>query len=394
MLANRKNMIRRIINVLVNKSSHTSKLPSIIEGRSTNRFKTIIHVSAFNYGNAGDTLLPITLRDIWRVKHHDIKWLSQPVKPVVDVKLVNKINKTKGLVVGGGGLFLKDTNPNQQSGWQWPCSIELLDKIKVPVVLFAVGYNRFRNQEDFAPVFTQSIRAFAEKAVYLGIRNHGSIKQLKKYLPEELHHKLVFQPCMTTIISKLYPNIADYNSKEEFVALNAAFDRPHLRFGEKIGEVLSSIARVTKELSKSCSIKFYSHMKSDQAILPFLDAHNIKYELVDLQKVHPRQIVEQYARPKLVLGMRGHAQMIPFGCKTPVISIVSHNKMQYFLDDIKRPEWGADVLSDSFEADLLHRSLAILKKKDEIIKYIGQQQEEFYRISLKNVETALNAMFK
>lgn len=388
-------MVKKLLKHLKTKVlSKQEAMPQILPIKRKFSAFAISHVSAFNYGNAGDTLLPITLRDVWSVKNTNIKWLSQPVKPVVDNNLVKRINKTKGLVVGGGGLFLKDTNPNTQSGWQWPCSVEMLNKIRVPVVLFAVGYNRFRNQEEFEPVFTESIRAFAQKAVYLGIRNHGSINQLKKYLPENLHHKLVFQPCMTTIISNLYPNLADYNSKEEFVALNAAFDRPHLRFGDRIGEVLSSIARVTKELAKTYPIKFYSHMKTDQAILPFLDAHKIKYELVDLQKVHPRQIVEQYARPKLVIGMRGHAQMIPFGCKTPVISIVSHNKMQYFLDDIQKPEWGADVLSDSFEADLFDRSMAILDSNYDAVKYIGQKQEDFYEISLRNVEVALNAMFR
>jgi polysaccharide pyruvyl transferase WcaK-like protein len=377
--------------------SKTRTMPQILPNKRYLGGSAITHVSAFSYGNAGDILLPIALRDTWgapSLSPNNIKWVDQPIKPMVDNKLLNKINKTKGLVIGGGGLFLKDTNPNLLSGWQWPCSVDMLNKINVPVVLFAVGYNRFRNQVEFDPVFTESIRGFAKKAIYLGIRNHGSINQLKKYLPEDLHHKLVFQPCMTTIISKLYPTIADYNSKEEFIALNAAFDRPNLRFGVKIGEVLSSIARVTKELAKTYPIKFYSHMKTDQAILPFLDAHNIKYELVDLQEVHPRQIVEQYARPKLVIGMRGHAQMIPFGCKTPMISIISHNKMQYFLDDIKQPEWGADVLSDSFEADLLHRSFAILNNNIEAIKLIGQKQEEFYQISLQNVRIALNEMFK
>jgi hypothetical protein len=38
--------------------------------------------------------------------------------------------------------------------------------------------------------------------------------------------------------------------------------------------------------------------------------------------------------------MRGHAGMIPFGCGTPIISLVSHPKMAYFLADIERPEWG------------------------------------------------------
>src|SRR5690606_6593805 len=171
----------------------------------------------------------------------------------------------KGVVIGGGGLFLKDTNKNTVSGWQWPCSIEMLEKIKVPVVLYAVGYNRFRGQEEFEPYFRDNIVAFAEKAEYIGLRNYGSINAIKNYLPETLHSKLRYQPCMTTFLSQLYPELCEYDNKQDFIAVNAAFDRSHLRFGENIGDILGKTAKVLKEFSNKIPIKFYTHMQTDEA---------------------------------------------------------------------------------------------------------------------------------
>jgi polysaccharide pyruvyl transferase WcaK-like protein len=368
------------------------ELPQIIFRTSSSDAKKIVHVSAFSYGNAGDILLPIVLRDLWHSILPDIHWITQPVYPVVDESILSTINVSQGVVIGGGGLFLKDTNPNTVSGWQWPCSVEMLDKIRVPVVLFAVGYNRFRGQDDFAQVFAENIRAFAEKSVYIGLRNHGSLNSLKTYIPENLHHKLVFQPCMTTFLNQLYPDVADYKAKEDFFVLNSAFDRAHLRFGQNIGQILGDIAFVCKEISKHLPLKFYSHMQSDQAILPFLQAYGIKYELVDLQAVHPRQIVIEYARPKLVLGMRGHAQMIPFGCNTPILSIISHNKMQWFLDDIEQPLWGADVLSDDFRQELLARAISILDNFESTMEFISKKNKHLYNISLYNTKIALDPM--
>jgi polysaccharide pyruvyl transferase WcaK-like protein len=380
-----------IVQGFSEKQQNDKLLPTIYP-RDTNLETSIIHVSAFSYGNAGDTLLPVALRDLWHEHQPEINWISQAVYPIVDEAMVEKINQAKGIVIGGGGLFLKDTNPNQISGWQWPCSTEMLKKIEVPIVMFAVGYNRFRGQDDFDPVFKENITAFAEKSVYLGLRNHGSIESLKQYLTQNLHQKLVYQPCPTTFLKRLYPNLANYNEKEDFFVLNCAFDRPHLRFGKNVGKILSDISLVCKEVSKYLPLKFYSHMQSDQAIVPFLQSYQVEYEVVDLQNAHPRRIIEEYTKPKLVLGMRGHAQLIPFGCNTPIVSIVSHNKMQWFLEDIGQPEWGTDVLSPSFKSELLQKSLSALNNYQSRMTYIDEKIDQLYTLSLHNSAIAVHSM--
>ncbi|QJP33001.1 polysaccharide pyruvyl transferase family protein [Nonlabens sp. Ci31] len=370
-------------------SKKPEELQQIISYSKNETPLTLVHVSAFNYGNAGDVLLPIVLQDTWQHEFGKIDWINQKVYSEVDIELVNRINESNGVVIGGGGLFLRDTNPNEISGWQWPCSIEMLNQIKVPVILYAVGYNRFRGQEEFEPFFTENICAFAEKATYIGLRNYGSINAIENYLPERLHNKLRFQPCMTTFIAQLYPNEFNYDDKQNFIAFNAAFDRSHLRFGEKIGDILSKTAQVLKELSIIIPIKFYSHLPSDDAIIPFLQSYEVPFELVNLHQKHPKEIIEAYVRPKLVIGMRGHAQMIPFGCKTPILSIVSHDKLQWFLDDIGKPEWAVDVLSTWYKDELKSKALDVLSKTMEIKTFINEKQKELYQISIKNVSDSI-----
>ena len=387
-----KKLIKRLLKKGVKSFQGEQVLPQILNRSKNKEAPTLYHVSAFNYGNAGDVLLPIVLQDSWQYLAGTINWKNQQVYPIVDLDLVNKINSSKGLVIGGGGLFLRDTNANIISGWQWPCSLEMLHKIKVPIVFYAVGYNRFRGQEEFEPFFKENICVFAEKAVYIGLRNTGSIEAIKKYIPEKLHSKLRFQPCMTTFIAQLYPTYFNFDTKENFIAVNTAFDRSHLRFGENIGNTLSDTAKVLKELSAIIPIKFYSHMLTDEAIIPFLQSYGVSYELVRLNDSHPRTIIEAYAKPKLVIGMRGHAQMIPFGCKTPILSVISHNKMQWFLEDIGKPEWGVDVLSTNYKEDLKTKALESLSKTADNIAYITQKQKELYMISLKNVKDGLEAM--
>lgn len=356
--------------------------PKLIHSKARGRY-TVTHISAFSWdGNAGDTLLPVVLRDLFNQTIGVRKWHGVHVHKSVNDESIDAFNKDSFVVIGGGGLFLADTNPNNLSGWQWSCSVDALKKIRKPIIAFALGYNRFRGQEDFKPIFTKHLNAFVEQAAFVGIRNHGSIEKLKMYLrTEELREKLVFQPCMTTLISKIYPSLCDYNKKEDFVAFNCAFDRSDLRQTDE--SFLKAIARVALEMSKITKIKYYSHMEVDNRILPYFDRMGVCYELVELKSV--RRIIKCYAKPRLVIGMRGHAQMIPFGCGTPILSIISHDKMQWFLDDIHHPEWGADVRDADFEQTLLSKALNQYHDYERCMAEIEEEKKCLYRITLENM---------
>lgn len=381
-----KELLRRYIKRI--KYNLPQKIPEIIPSINDGNFIGF-HISAFSEGNAGDTLLPVVLRDLFCQTIRVKSWDGMNVRKKVSNSDVQNMNRADFVVIGGGGLFLCDTNPNQLSGWQWSCSIDQLKKIQSPIIGFAIGYNRFRGQEDFSPIFAEHLNLFVEKAVFVGIRNHGSIEALKPYLhTDKLRNKLVYQPCMTTLISKIYPQLADYTKKEDFVVINCAFDRQHFRSSDD--SYLYSIARVAKELCKMTKVKYYSHMKSDLQALPYFDKIGVKYELVEMHDV--KKMISDYARPRLVIGMRGHAQMIPFGCQTPILSIISHNKMQWFLDDISHPDWGVEVNSMDFEEKLYTKAKTLYINYLQAHNEIVIQQQKLWEITQNNLYLIKNQL--
>lgn len=346
--------------------------------------KSAVHISAFDYGNAGDTLLPVILRDLFNLKIGVSQWSGIAVHKFVTMRELDRINKNDFVVIGGGGLFLKDTAPNNVSGWQWNCSIESLLKINKPLVAFAIGYNRFRNQEEFNPIFKEHLNAFVDKSIFVGIRNHGSIEKLKQYLDDErLKEKLTFQPCMTTLISLLYPEMYDYNIKQDFIAFNCAFDRESMR--DLSEETLDAIAHTAYRLSSFTKIKFYSHVSTDKNILPYFEKYGFKYDVIDMHNIS--KMIEDYNNPRLVIGMRGHAQMIPFGCSTPILSIVSHDKLQWFLDDINHPEWGVDVRNPQFKNELYTKAVNLYQNYQKIQSEIIIEQNKLWKITMNNMKT-------
>ena len=373
-----KRILRKIYKLVIG-----NRVPCISEYPFVSDFGLIVtHISAYGNGNMGDTYLPIALRNLFNSQIGVKKWINRSVYKEVTDKDISVYNQSDLVVIGGGGLFLKDTNPNDLSGWQWSCSLEMLDKIESPLIAFAIGYNRFRGQDDFEPVFQEHINKFVEKAKFIGLRNHGSIENLKRYLKTEASkNKLVFQPCMTTLTSLLYPQLHQYEKKDDFIALNCAFDRQQLRISGD--ETLKGIARVISKLSKFAKIKIYAHANTDGKICPYLDALSINYEYIEFKRTE--QMLSAYSKPRLVIGMRGHAQMIPFGCNTPILSIVSHDKMQWFLDDIHHPEWGVDVLNPSFEAELLEKAKKLYESTEILIPILKDEQRKLWNITQQNM---------
>lgn len=104
------------------------------------------------------------------------------------------------------------------------------------------------------------------------------------------------------------------------------------------------------------------------------------------------QIRDLYRRTRLVIGMRGHAGMIPFGCGTPVISLVSHPKLAYFLTDIERPEWGVSVHDRALGARLAERATAVLEDHRAAVADVHGRQEHLWSVTRANL-TGLREVF-
>lgn len=355
----------------------------------------ISHTAFFvKKGNAGDILLPAVLQDLINTEQgKPYRWDNKPIQDTAFTDSeIQKINKTNGLIIGGGGLFLKDTNANDVSGWQWNCSVDKLRNINVPICLFAVGYNRFRDQDDFNPIFFEHVNLLAEKTFLIGLRNHGSITALKSYIAPAHHHKIRYQPCMTTLLSRIYPTQFKAPREQDLIAINCAFDRSHLRYGNNIGEILNSLASACKLLSSQHRIAVYSHLPLDDSIIPFLQTHGVPFERVALYRMKKPEIIRAYRKPALVIAMRGHAQMIPFGVHTPTISLISHDKMAWFLEDISSSDWGIEINDLNLSDEIVRKAGYMLENFDDIQSRIRSTQDTLYRISQANIELISNAM--
>ncbi|MEU0135319.1 polysaccharide pyruvyl transferase family protein [Streptomyces sp. NPDC006296] len=355
----------------------------------------LAHVALFADGeeNAGDKVLPEAVRMCFGPDTGPARWHERSVHRLVDEAGLEELNARRGIVVGGGGLFLPDTAPNGHSGWQWNIPDAVLARVTAPLAVFAVGYNVFDGQRYRRERFAESLRALVEKSAFFGLRNQGSVERVRELLPEELRDRVRYQPCPTTVARHLDPGAYDTEDRDDTVLLNCAYDRAGLRFGHDYGHFLAETAAAVRALGERAEVRYAAHMPADERFV-----HDLRREHGTSLPVEPLylhtndRIREIYRRTRLVIGMRGHAGMIPFGCGTPVVSLVSHPKLAYFLSDIDRPEWGVSVHDRSLGARLTERAAAVLDDHRAAVADVRGRQEHLWSVTRANL-AELHSLF-
>ncbi|WP_329135453.1 polysaccharide pyruvyl transferase family protein [Streptomyces sp. NBC_01476] len=336
-------------------------------------------------GNAGDKLLPESVRLTFDPDFGPRRWHSIHAHRLFDEAALERVNARRGLVIGGGGLFLPDTAPNGNSAWQWNVPDDRLNRIDVPVIVYAVGFNVFDGQSYRQQRFAAALRALVEKASFFGLRNHGSVEKVRALLPASLRDKVRFQPCPTTVTRQLVAGWTDPAEREDTVLINAAYDRAGLRFGHDYAHFLAEMAKAARALGAHAEVKVVAHSLDDERIaFDLRREHGISLPVIPMYGFENDEIRDVFARTKLVIGMRGHAGMIPFGCGTPIISLISHPKMAYFLADIDRPEWGVSVHDRHLGAVLTERAVGVLHDHGAAVADVHGRQQELWKVTQGN----------
>lgn len=340
--------------------------------------------------NAGDTVLFVALRALFDKTFGPQVWLREAVRKEHPDAFYDHINEAgKAIVVGGGGLISIDSRPGSPSGWQWALRREQIDRLNVPLVLFAIGYNLFRGQPGLTPAVVDHLAATIEKSSFVGLRNTGSIEKIKTFLPESSWDKLAFQPCMTTFLRHYFPGLSpDHTARDtKDLALNLAFDRRELRYGKDEDAIMQRVVAAMRHvIAQGWTVHIAHHAWDDDPAVAVFRKSGLPVKIHRLNRSPAHEVVDFYARMPLTIGVRGHAQMIPFGCGNGIISLVSHEKLGYFLKDIGQPGWGVDVHDPELTDRLVHLIDDFDRNRDEQRRIITEQQNRLLGITHQNLD--------
>lgn len=308
----------------------------------------MFHFDIPTWGNYGDKALFPVVRDAFRVfggAEGTLDFTSAAaLRREVDAKLVERINASAdAVVIGGGGLFLQDTNPNRLSGWQWKISAEVLAALEVPLIVYALGDNRFPGQPEFDELMRGHVGQVLEQSVFFGLRNSGSIATMSQLLGPAAAESIRFQPCPTTIAGALYEPLVDRrpDPAQKVIAIQMLVHPRQVAAGfdaEVIHRATIEAARML--VGTGWTVLSTPFHPDDAEVSRLLTAQVPEVEEVRLygHDIGFFSGFERFSSIPYVLGGRGHAQMIPFGVGSIPLSLGLHAKLGYFAHDIGHPE--------------------------------------------------------
>jgi len=298
-------------------------------------------------GNAGDTAIGSAFKNLFHSEFPEAKITFMNCRKIFSKDDIKIINQHDVLIISGGGLFLFDSFANEQSDWQWGISKELLEDITIPIIVYAVGYNKFRGQRDFNSKFDETLKILVEKSIFFSLRNSGSCEAIKKHLPNNLHKKIHLNFCPTMMLNKKYKLTHSNTNSVGFVLAGDRLENRH-----------TNIQRFINEIKKF--VEYLSSIKKETILINHQNDTWLKNEIpfdrtIDLFQVDSSKIYETYSNIDTVVCDRGHAQMIPFSLGCKILTPISHNKLKWFLDDIKLKEFGIEENEDDLGNKLIEQ---------------------------------------
>lgn len=287
-------------------------------------------------------------------------------------ELIEAVNHDNyDLVFIGGGGWLGDSSPLWYGKpWTW------YKKLRVPYVVYGVGYNASRCVKLPKEYFINQINNLNEikkDSIFFAVRADGTKEQLEGI---GLGFETMECPDPAFFVER------DTRSKilnENYVIFNIAGDVMYHRYdGNKIpAEIFCRKINTLGKffINKGYKIYFAKHVPSDGLCFNFLDWDPKMVQILNWEDMLKNGL-NYYQYAKMVIGMRGHAQVIPIALKVPVISISTTDKNVGLMKNLGLLKYNVEVNDENLEKKIQTLAIEIEKNPTDLIEQYNKKLEE------------------
>lgn len=317
---------------------------------------------------------------------------------VFHTDLIDLINDTCDLMVlGGGGMIFHRPEDSSRSGWQFNIALEDLERIRVPLATYGIGYNAFYfDQMKLLPIAMEHLKATQAKTSLFSVRNQGSKDALIAGGLDGDRIDIIPDPGM--YVQPHAFNLPEGDMADIKIGLNWAGDRPHFRFPEPweknrhtLIDALCDAFDLMSRTYPAMKVYFIPHLvdRIDSDVWDLFQAR-LGDRIINLEDaashIYPPAfaqvgfLADTYRQMDLTIGMRGHANIVPFGMNTVTVGLGSHDKVGFFLKEAGlENNWlstqnASDAGGGPFIAEKLEKLLA---SKDTQKQNMSARLEEF-----------------
>lgn len=331
----------------------------------------VLHIYAHENGNWGDRALARGTQEVFK------KYLGIQEFNIVSVEtLVNNQDKllNQDLIIYGGGGIIGELMSAYKG---------FLSSFPSPIVGYAVGANRFivpTGREEPYEISDLKLLNYVVKRdfKYFSVRNDGTKEKLLAWGYEP---PLNESPCVGLWSGLNLPNTTTSNSKN-YVIIQLAGDMLLNRFyydGIDMVKFTRKIDSVKNFLNnKGYDVMFAIHRSEDTVYKRFISKNYREWNWSEMINNIPHGL-QSYKNAKFVIGMRGHAQILPFGFNVPPIALVNQSKNLGFMQKVGLERYAVNINE---------------KRLDTILKVKILELENEYPLIQKHIQSQLQIMDK
>ncbi|EPR66323.1 polysaccharide pyruvyl transferase family protein [Cyclobacterium qasimii] len=326
----------------------------------------ILHTYCLNF-NIGDYALGIGVKNLLR-ENLDVELIGETN---IQGREFNKfyinevVNKRYDLlVIGGGGIIHGAHWPN---GWFWLIDQDLIKEIKIPFIVYGVGYNYWVEEGGIPQRGIDHLHETIKHAAFFSVRNDGSAKRILDQTG--IKAQVIPDPGFHVDINTEYKNFVD----EPYVIVQVANDKPEHRFGslEKQNKFIAEMREVTQYLTRNYKVILAPHVPDDISLSREIIQGIPNAEVWDFGRFafdHSDEAVGFYKYAEFAIAMRGHGQIVPICFNTPVIALENHPKHRGLMEELELLEYNVKVDSSDFKDVLISKIQLVEAHKSELVK--------------------------
>lgn len=355
----------------------------------------LLHLDLKTVYSYGDQLLFELVRqsfNAWGGGDYFELTTTSPFREAATGSFVDDVNETfDAVVIGGGGIFPRRTNATPASGWQWNITTDLLKRLKKPIIVFGAGNPTPFDPEHHNRVFREHINQTMSQSIFFGLRSTGAVDDMRAWLDEPASApQLTMQPCPTTIGRVLLPRIAGAEPvPDRRIGIQVGLELAHVDEGLEPSTVFPQLRDLIVKLqADGWDVEFLGHKRTD---MKFFREYGADLGLTGRALFgSPKVLFEgmrHYARLPIVLGARGHSQMIPFGLNNIPLSLSTNNKIKYFAREIGHPEFLIDPWQSDFASAALMQINAAEAHRATLRTDLAATQQRFVDMTTSNLST-------
>ena len=350
----------------------------------------ILHSYCLNF-NIGDYALGIGVKNLLR-EYLDVDLIGNTNlqgREFNEYYIKEVVNKRYDLlVIGGGGVIHGAHWPN---GWFWLIDQDLIKEIKIPFIVYGVGYNYWEEEGGIPERGRIHLEETKKHAAYFSVRNDGSAKRL--YDQTGITADVIPDPGFHVDLNTEYENFVN----EPYVLVQIANDKPLSRFGsiEKQQKFIREMREMTEELAKDYKVIYAPHVIDDVQIskdivdgIENAEVWDFGYFAFD----HSDKAVGYYKHADFVIAMRGHGQILPIGFNTPVIALENHPKHRGLMAELGLLEYNVKVDDVNFLSNLKEKVSLLKQNYSTLVSEYKSINEQLDRTSKEAFENIIKSI--